>query len=203
MNLDHEKIKNWTTILVSWFSLLGLVSAGAWTVLEYLERREKASVATVFERLQQFESGDLREAFFRIERAWIGNYEQIREAKQRDANSSSNSSHLLSSRILDLVESEKLAFDLRRVMYFFERLAVCVDAGICDRVVTYRLLGEQALSIRNNYYPYLVFIRNKTEDEQYFCDFNTFALDYREWKSGRSSDNGSGRSATSAWAGCD
>ena len=180
MKINIVKVKEWTTILVSWITLFGLVAAGLWTLLEYFNRQEQRATEVVLERLQHFESGPVGQAYFKVEDAWINGAANLNEKLER-IEKNGNISSAYKVYIVQFIKEREIAFDVRRTMYFFERLAACVDARICDRETAYRLLGPQALWIRNNHYPYILHLRELTQNELFFEQFNKFARNYHKW----------------------
>lgn len=184
--IDTSTAKDWTTILVSWISLLGLLVGGVWSVLEYIGRQEQNEVEAVLERLKQLDDGAVANAYFEVEDAWIKGVGKLNGEldKRRD---NEDLSEFYRGYVLRFVEENRLASELRRTMQFFERVAACVDAGICDRETAYRLVGPQALRIRNNYYPYIERLRTVTKNDNYLAQFNEFARQYYMWKNGADS----------------
>ncbi|WP_458782535.1 DUF4760 domain-containing protein [Marinobacter adhaerens] len=180
MKANIVRVREWTKIFVSWITLLGLVSAGLWTVLEYFNRQEQRATEAVLERLQLLESGPVGQAYFNVEDAWINDAANLKEQLERIKKNTDVSS-AYEIYILHFIKEREIAFDVRRTMYFFERLAACVDARICDRETAYRLLGPQALWIRNNHYPYILHLRELTQNKLYFEQLNKFARNYHKW----------------------
>lgn len=180
MRINIVKVREWTTILVSWITLFGLVAAGFWTLLEYFDRQEQRATEVVLERLQHFENGPVGQAYFKVEDAWINDTANLNEQLE-GIEKNVDISRAYEIHIVQFIKEREIAFDVRRTMYFFERLAACVEARICDRETAYRLLGPQVLWIRNNHYPYILHLRELTQNELYFEQFNKFAWNYHKW----------------------
>lgn len=126
----------------------------------YAEHKAQLRLAETTRHVAQFETEPVAGAWRRLSRAWHAERKRQEALLQRIASREPGRMDGVLRRyrefVLTTVDQRGLAADIDTVLRFYQRLALCIRMGSCDREIAAAMLGDQARRFRNQHYPYLV-----------------------------------------------
>ena len=70
-----------------------------------------------------------------------------------------------------MVASEKLSVPLQELVLYFDQLAACVKAELCDVGAVTSMMASQGRGFFRTYYPYICYLRKESNDQTVARDF--------------------------------
>lgn len=147
--------------LQGWFDIaakIGAAVAALFVLWEYNGLQRDNRVARTMEFIERFEQGPTGDAQRRITLALRESEQAVTDLYAGDLSSSeAQRAHR------DLVEflayesngGQGVAADVDAVVSFLDRVAICVQRGLCERALALEVFGEYTGSLLSNFAPYV------------------------------------------------
>lgn len=162
--------------LVSNLSAFLIVGVALWALMVYESQKSAVLASETTRYLEEFEAAPVSEAWRQLTQAWYD--ERIRERALRTRFQSSRKGDVsvlgnYKYFILETIAERRLDENVKTVLSYCRRLAICVRVNKCDGHVVATYLGDEAIEFRNRYLFYLNEFYSETS---FYIDIDTITL---------------------------
>ncbi|MGC4026753.1 MAG: hypothetical protein QM744_17425 [Mesorhizobium sp.] len=139
---------NWAAI-ADIVAVLSAIIAGGFAVNEYFENKETKRVENTLALIQIWEDREYGEAYSRLRKAYTQFEATIPTSNSVDVQN-------LEAQFVSLIEkSDGRSDDVRKVMTFFNRLALCVNGSVCSQETAKLFFDDTISSFLDVYRSYI------------------------------------------------
>lgn len=158
-------------LYASFITVVGIglaVFTAGWAIYEYYQEQEEQRVKFTLTVIESWEEHGYRKAYGRLREAYAKFEEGLSDTEREltgknpdiQANILRNFARSIEERpdakeCLDVEECPDIEGSVRDVMYFFNRLALCVKAGICSVDTARHFFDDTISSFLDVYRPYI------------------------------------------------
>ncbi|MGO8506155.1 hypothetical protein AB9F35_32165 [Rhizobium leguminosarum] len=127
-----------------------------WAVFEYIEKKETDRTKYTLTLIETWETQGYRQAYGELREFYSTFLETIPVADKRMAETSGHAKdNLLQSLNRQIAQEPTRREQVREVVYFFNRLALCVNASLCSKETTAVFFNDTVQSFLDVYGPYI------------------------------------------------
>lgn len=153
--------KSITDFLTSWLTVITLMSAAVFGILEYIDHKQGVRVQRSLDYVERYN----KELYLKLRNRLADVLEQEGKILVSTLVDNTLSSEQVERRyfdfINDMIARHKLKPDLRRLLGFHEEVVLCVKAGLCDAAVARSFFTVDAQELFRGFYPYVCDQREK------------------------------------------
>ena len=175
MTLENKK--HLSDMLVSWIGVIGVITAGVWSINEYIDNGIKNRTQETLKYVHIFNSGEMFKAQRNVASRWnkeAGKIKALREAGDEEA---------LADFVVSVASKEEMFHDIWLIIDFFESLATCVSQSLCEKNSALSFFGDRAKRFYLTHYHYIEEVKELSEDYNYAKKYYEFvAMYYSEKK---------------------
>jgi len=171
------KSKSITDFLTSWLTVITLVSAAIFGILEYIDHKQGVRVQRSLDYVERYNT----DLYLKLRNRLADVLEQ--ESKTLIATLVDNS--LTAEQIQrkyyefinEMILRHKLKPDLRRLLGFHEEVVLCTNAELCDAAVVRSFFTVDAQELFKGFYPYVCDQREKWNNTTIAAEVEAFYID--------------------------
>ncbi|MGO6968421.1 DUF4760 domain-containing protein [Rhizobium leguminosarum] len=127
-----------------------------WAVFEYIEKKETDRTKYTLTLIETWETQGYRQAYGELREFYSTFLETIPVADKRMAETRGHAKdNLLQSLNRQIAQEPTRREQIREVVYFFNRLALCVNASLCSKETTAVFFNDTVQSFLDVYGPYI------------------------------------------------
>jgi hypothetical protein len=177
--MDWNRAKIQTETLAPWITIVGLIIAGVYTLIEYRSAATQKHVEMTMAYIARYSTPPLYEHRVALSKVWGENYTKIIDlvqSKDPDVDQRYN------DYILSMIDREKISASVDEMLLYFGEVANCVHLGLCDAETVNSLLMNRGTEFVHQYVPYVCRLRSTWHDPTIGSDvvnfFNPAATDF-------------------------
>jgi hypothetical protein len=189
-----DEQKNYWDLVISIITIIGVLLGGALTFEQYVEAKTKDRVERTFEFLSRYNQTPLSDDNAALNAVWSRVLTATLDKIRRQDLKPGPAHDALVRNILDTIDapaspvspakpdSGDAAKDtpipekISDMIEFYDQLAVCVDAGLCDEDLARTYFGTEAYGFFSNAYPFVCRERHTWNDPNYARQSALFAM---------------------------
>lgn len=134
---------------------LAIFTAG-WAIYEYRQEQEARRVQFTLSVIDSWEDHGYRLAYGKLRQAYVNFTDGLSQAELELAANSDTAKANIERNFVRIVEADTHIEDnVREVMYFFNRLALCIEAGICAISTSKRFFDDTVKTFLDVFGPYI------------------------------------------------
>ena len=166
--MSLERMKLAAEGFVPWLQLLAVVLGGGFALLQYRDAASASRVAKALEVYQRYSKDEVLAARTKIDRAWLlAEPQMIEFLRKRSGTPRVQLASQWRTFVSGVVKNARVEPELLTVVDYFEEVATCIDAAICDPETARRFLKARALLFYRQHYCYIVGRRQQTSDPDF------------------------------------
>ena len=172
----QENSKSITDFLTSWLTLITLVSAAIFGVLEYVDHKQGVRVQRSLEYVERYNQDLYLNLRNRLADVLELEDKALIETLVDDSLSAEQVQRKYSDFINKMIVKHKLKSDLRRLLGFHEEVVLCANAGLCDAAVVRSFFTVGAQELFKGFYPYVCDQREKWNNPTIAAELENFYI---------------------------
>ena len=142
--------------IVTVVTFVGAVGGIFWAVFEYRESQETERTKYTLTLIETWETQGYRQAYGELRKFYTAFIETVPPADRRTAETSGHArDNLLQSFNRRIAQEPARQEQVREVVYFFNRLGLCVSASLCSKETTAVFFNDTVQSFLDAYGPYI------------------------------------------------
>jgi hypothetical protein len=153
--------KSVTDFLTSWLTVIALVSAAIFGILEYVDHKQDVRVQRSLDYVERYNKDLYLKLRDRLADVLDQESKTLIATLVDDSLSKEQIQRKYFDFINEMIAKHKLTSDLRRLLGFHEEVVLCVNAGICDAAVVRSFFSVDAQELFRGFYPYICDQRDK------------------------------------------
>lgn len=146
-------------LYASLITVVGLgtaIAAAGWAIYEYRQEQEARRIEYTLSVIDSWEEHGYRLAYGKLRRAHAAFIDGISAAELELAAQSDTAKANIMRNFTRMVGADpQIAENVREVMYFFNRLALCINAGICTTSTSRHFFDDTVSTFLEAYGPYI------------------------------------------------
>lgn len=164
--------KDTAHIMISFIQLCIIGGTAVFAIIQYLQNQADNRISEVLDFVERSYQPSFSAPYENVVKLW-GN--ALREHTDVIENCKGQE---CTDFVIAMVERERVGLDIVKVVGFYESLAICIDENICDRSTAERFFGEDALSFKQVFFPYIQWLRQTIYREAFGAEFESFVNQY-------------------------
>ena len=172
----QENSKSITDFLTSWLTLITLVSAAIFGVLEYFDHKQGVRVQRSLDYVERYNQDLYLKLRNRLADVLELEDKALIETLVDDSLSAEQVQHKYADFINNMIVKHKLKPDLRRLLGFHEEVVLCTNAGLCDAAVVRSFFTVDAQELFKGFYPYVCDQREKWNNPTIAAELENFYI---------------------------
>lgn len=164
--------KSWSAIAAVWVTILGSLGGGIFALVQYRDRLHQEQVKETLAYVERYDQEPWRGARTGLEQ--LGEREAQALFREQAGGQCRLYGH--TDRVLRKARQEE---NIRLLLAFYEKLAACTCADICDARSVGRFFGLEADDLHGFIAPYLFAQRRHLKDDNYGLALEAFARSHR------------------------
>ena len=153
---QREKTAN---IAVSIATIIAILCGGLFGLVEYLDYKKSVKVENSLNLVNRFQSGEKIKDRRATDSAWQNNNKKFMTLRKKG-----NAQEMYEKFVINLIEKEKIKYNISSLMDFYEETVVCIQAGLCDQSTINDYFSKSGKTFFKKYYPYVCDQRNMWND---------------------------------------
>lgn len=142
--------------IVTVIGIGSVMATRAWAIFEYRQELEARRIQYTLSVIDSWEEHGYRLAYGNLRQAHARFTDSIPRSELDVAAESDIARANLARNFVRVIEADaELAEDVREVVYFFNRLAICLDAGVCSFATSSRFFDDTVRTFLGVYRPYI------------------------------------------------
>ncbi len=159
--MDYEKHIAISKVYLSYLSIIAIIVGAGFTLFEYNGYKADKKINYSLNIVADYTNPEIMKHRTKLDEAWeIGYPILIKNIKNYK-----DTSNAYNKFILALVKEENLSRPIDYVMDFYERISLCVSAGLCKKDVIDKFFLRNGQIFFRKYYPYVCDLRKKWNDD--------------------------------------
>lgn len=165
-----KKLKTWSDIIATWFTILGVIGAGIFSLIEYRDHIRAERVKETLGYVARY-NGELQSTRMSIDRFWSARAKQVFSAAREG-------DQILKDLVVKTTLEHGLDVKADILIEFFNGLHTCTMTGLCDEPTVRGFFGKTAFDFFGLHYPYLEYWRVQLQDPLFGCGLENLAKSY-------------------------
>jgi hypothetical protein len=170
LNFTLDQWEKLSSTILSLFSVFAVVVAGSFALIEYYGYKTDAKQARSLKLVSEYHGEQALKYRNKLDEAWEVGYPVLIKILKENTDTNKAYERYVNA----LIVNEELFTEVRYVMDFFERVATCVNANICDKVIIDNFFSEEGRALFRIYYPYVCSLRNKWKDNSRWSNVEVY-----------------------------
>jgi hypothetical protein len=166
--------KNIAEALNSWLGVLGVIVAGLYGLLEYIEHKQAVRVERSLAYVEKNRTGSTGEARLFLSQLLAKNQQSLLDILSQSGQTEAELSKAYNDFIVQMAKSAEAQRKLEISFSFYEEIAICVERELCDREVIMSFFGNDAKSLFNSFYPYVCSLRRQWNNNTVYLKTERF-----------------------------
>lgn len=168
MLLDQwEKI---SSIMLSVISALAIVSGGTFTLIEYYDHKNNIKQSSSLALVSEYHSQDFIKYREKLDESWEIGYPVLIDILK----SNTDKTKAYQEFVIALVKKEEITSEVNNIMNFYERIAICVNSGLCNKKIIDDFFIKNGRTFFRKYYPYVCLLRERWNDESIWKNIESY-----------------------------
>jgi hypothetical protein len=172
--MDWTRAKARTEVLVPWITVAALIPAAGYSVCQYQAHKAEKRIENTMGYVARFMTSPLSDHRAALEKQWQGNQAEILKTLKRTDIPQDKINRDYYNKIVSMVASSKASGSVHEMILFYEQLANCVNANVCDRPTVTSMLTRQGQIFFRQHYPYICHLRSEWRDPSIGHQLETF-----------------------------
>jgi hypothetical protein len=164
-----HQVKPYSDMIATWVTILGAFVGAFVALSEYHDKVHHEAVSATLGYEQRYSTSPILDARNRLDAFWLPKASDVTAATQ------GGDAPLIKYVLQALNNSPSAMADTSMVVTFFEGLATCVCARLCDSQSAVQLFGKDAFDLYGLNYPYIQAQRQLLQDRGYGEGLNILA----------------------------
>jgi hypothetical protein len=150
--------------LNSWLSVVAVVFAGGYALLEYIEHKQDVKVERSLSYVESYRDGNIADAKLSL------NQTLALHQTSKQLNNAYTQFILKTTEDQDVQRNIEIAFS------FYEEIAICVERQLCDSEVIQSFFINDARALFNAYFPYVCSLRKEWKNDQVYLKLEQYYI---------------------------
>lgn len=168
--------KSITDFLTSWLTVVTLVSAAIFGILEYVDHKQGVRVQRSLDYVERYNKDLYLDLRNRLADVLEQESQTLISTLVDDSLSDKQIQRKYYEFINKMIANHKLSPDLRRLLGFHEEVVLCVNAGLCDAAVVRSFFSVDAQELFKGFYPYVCNQRDKWKNPTISAQIEKFYI---------------------------
>lgn len=168
--------KSITDFFTSWLTVITLVSAAVFGVLEYVDHKHDVRVQRSLDYVERYNQDLYLTLRNRLNDVLEKESQTLISTLVDDSLSPQQIQRKYSDFINEMIAKHELKSDLRRLLGFHEEVVLCVNAGLCDADVVRSFFSVDAQELFRGFYPYVCDQRDKWKNPTISAQIENFYI---------------------------
>lgn len=171
-----EKSKAVRDALNSWLTVIAVISAGIFGVVEYVDHKAGVRVERSLGYVERYNGNVYLDSRARLDEVLEEEREALTALLTGEALPSETIPRMYDDYVITMVDKHGIRPVLNRLFGFHEEVVLCANAGLCDASVLQQFFSIEAQELFKGFYPYVCEQRNKWHNPALFVRMEHFYL---------------------------
>ena len=161
-----------------WLGFLFAIASALVAYTEYRSSQQQNKIERTLNYYNYFQDIQAHQASVALTQLWDNESSGLDTAL--DANKDkSKAKEIYDKFVIDLVQKHDARPKVLLMITFYNSLATCVTADLCDRLTALRFYGPEAKTFRNNYFAYVEAYKKQNDQLDLTRPLERFVADYK------------------------
>lgn len=139
--------------LGGWLGFMFAVASALVAYTEYRSNQQQAKIERTLTYYSYFQDTNAHQASFELSQLWDTESGALDDLLSKAPKGESKK--VYEDFVVDLVQKHNVRAKVLLMIGFYNSLATCVTADLCDHLTALRFYGPEAKTFRNNYFAYI------------------------------------------------
>ena len=144
----------------AWLGFFFAVASALVAYTEYRTNQQQDKIERTLNYYSYFQGTNAQQASFELSEIWDRESNALDDTLGKTP-SAADRAKAYDAFVVDLVQKHALRTKVLVMIRFYNSLATCVTADLCDRLTALRFYGPDAKIFRNNYFAYITAYKNQ------------------------------------------
>lgn len=162
--------------LGAWLGLMFAVASALVAYTEYRSSEQQEKIERALTYYSYFRDTRAHQVSFELMQIWDSEAAALDEALAKAPKGQAK--QVYDDFVVAIVEKHKVRSNVLLMIGFYNSLATCVTADLCDRLTALRFYGPEAKAFRNNYYAFIEAYKKQNDAFDLTGPLERFVEDY-------------------------
>jgi hypothetical protein len=162
--------------LNSWLSVVAVVFAGGYALLEYIEHKQDVKVERSLSYVESYRDGNIADAKLSLNQTLALHQDSLTQLLSTPNQTSKQLNNAYTQFILKTTEDQDVQRNIEIAFSFYEEIAICVERQLCDSEVIQSFFINDARALFNAYFPYVCSLRKEWKNDQVYLKLEQYYI---------------------------
>jgi len=160
--------------LKSWLGVIGILFAGAYSLLEYIEHKKGVKVERSLSYVEHYRDSSTTESKLFLNQLLADNHLALAKILNAEYENETALNNTYNKFIVQITDKPSVQRNLEIAFSFFEEVAICVERDLCDQQVINSFFANDAKALFNSFSPYVCSLRQQWKNNTVYLKLEQF-----------------------------
>ncbi|SNX59303.1 protein of unknown function [Nitrosomonas ureae] len=163
-----------SSIALSVISTFAIITGGIFGLVEYMGHKEDLRKSASLNLVTNYHSDVYLKNTEKLQNIWSNHYPNLIILSNDNILHNKEKIIAYNKFVIEMVSKESISQEIINILNFYERVAICVEAQLCDKEVIDNFFLNDGRTFFNKFYPYICALRNQWQDNKLWFKPETY-----------------------------